>query len=70
MAIHMSVRLAWHSDGWKGHICKKPCKNVYCVGQHSQLGEFIAETRDVEFEKTYVGGSYEDFGDMKKINGQ
>ena len=39
MAVHMSVRLAWHSDGWNGHICKKPCENVYCVGQHSYPGD-------------------------------
>jgi len=25
MAMHMSLRLAWHSDGWNGHICKNPC---------------------------------------------
>lgn len=57
MAIHMSVRLAWHSDGWNGHICKKPCENVYCVGQHSYPGELIAETRDLEFEKAHAGES-------------
>ena len=34
MAIHMSIRLAWHSDGWNGHICKRPCENSYCIGQH------------------------------------
>ena len=55
MAVHMSVRLAWHSDGWNGHICKKPCENVYCVGQHSYPGELIAETRDLEFEKAHAG---------------
>ena len=26
MAMHMSLRLAWHSDGWNGHICKKLVK--------------------------------------------
>ena len=35
MAIHMSIRLAWHNEGWNGHICKKPCENSYCVGEHS-----------------------------------
>jgi hypothetical protein len=30
MAIHMSIRLAWHSDGWNGHICKKPCAKYPC----------------------------------------
>ena len=55
MAIHMSMRLAWHNDGWNGHICKKPCENVYCIGQHSYPGEFIAENRDLEFEKKHAG---------------
>lgn len=57
MATHMSIRLAWHSDGWNGHICKKPCENVYCVGQHSYPGELISEARDLEFEKAHAGES-------------
>ena len=57
MAAHMSLRLAWHSDGWNGHICKKPCENVYCVGHHSYPGELIAEQRDLEFETTHAGES-------------
>ena len=57
MAIHMSIRLAWHSDGWNGHICKKPCENVYCVGQHSYPGTLIAETRDLDFEMAHAGES-------------
>lgn len=55
MAIHMSIRLAWHSDGWNGHICKKPCENVYCVGQHSYPGNQIAGTRDLDFETEHAG---------------
>lgn len=54
MAMHMSLRLAWHSDGWNGHICKKPCENVYCVGQHSYPGEMIAEQRDLDFETAHA----------------
>lgn len=57
MAVHMSLRLAWHSDGWNGHICKKPCENVYCVGQHSYPGETIAKQRDLEFETAHAGES-------------
>ncbi len=55
MAIHMSIRLAWHSDGWNGHICKRPCENTYCIGQHSYPGDLIARTRDTEFEKKHAG---------------
>lgn len=55
MAIHMSIRLAWHSDGWNGHICKKPCENTFCIGQHSYPGNLIASTRDLEFETAHAG---------------
>ena len=55
MATHMSIRLAWHSDGWNGHICKRPCENSYCVGQHSYPGDLIAGTRDLEFETIHAG---------------
>lgn len=55
MATHMSIRLAWHSDGWNGHICKKPCENTFCVGQHSYPGDLIAGTRDLEFEGKHAG---------------
>ena len=55
MTTHMSIRLAWHSDGWNGHICKKPCENSYCVGQHSYPGNLIAGTRDIDFETAHAG---------------
>ena len=55
MAIHMSIRLAWHDSGWNGHICKKPCENVYCVGQHSYPGDQISETRNLDYEKVHAG---------------
>ena len=55
MATHMSIRLAWHSDGWNGHICKKPCENSYCIGQHSYPGNLIASTRDIDFETAHAG---------------
>lgn len=55
MAMHMSIRLAWHSEGWNGHICRKPCENTYCVGQHSYPGDLIARTRDLAFESAHAG---------------
>lgn len=55
MATHMSLRLAWHDNGWNGHICKKPCENVYCIGQHSYPGNVISETRDLEFDMKNCG---------------
>lgn len=50
MTKHISVRLAWHNDGWNGHICKNPKENIYCVGQYSYPGEMIAEKRDLNWE--------------------
>ena len=55
MAVHMSIRLAWHNEGWNGHICKKPCENSYCIGQHSYPGNLIASTRDLEYETAHAG---------------
>lgn len=57
MAIHMSIRLAWHENGWNGHICKHPCDNTYCIGQHSYPGAVINETRDLEYEESHAGES-------------
>lgn len=48
--MHMSLRLAWHADGWNGRVCKNPQGNTYCVGSQSYPGEMIAEQRDVEWE--------------------
>lgn len=55
MATHMSIRLAWHNDGWNGHICKNPCENTYCIGRNSYPGDLIAGTRSLEFEATHAG---------------
>ena len=55
MTKHMSIRLAWHNEGWNGHICQKPCENTYCIGQHSYPGDLIAGTRDVEYETAHAG---------------
>lgn len=38
MAVHMSVRLAWHSDGWNGHICKYHVK-MYIVSDNIPIRE-------------------------------
>ena len=55
MATHMSIRLAWHNNGWNGHICKKPCENTYCVGPYSYPGDHIARNRDLQFETRHAG---------------
>lgn len=48
---HISLRLAWHDDGWNGHICKNPRANTHCVGQHSYPGDLISQSRDLEWEE-------------------
>ena len=57
MAKHMSIRLAWHDEGWNGHVCKTPCGNSYCIGRHSYPGDLIAGTRDLQFETAHAGES-------------
>ena len=55
MTKHFSVRLAWHENGWNGHICKNPWANTFCIGQHSYPGTAIIENRDIEYEKQFAG---------------
>ena len=50
MANHISIRLAWHNDGWNGHICKDPKANTYCCGRFSYPGDIIARDRDLDWE--------------------
>ena len=51
MATHITLRLAWHNDGWNGHICKNPKQNTYCIGQYSYPGDMIKTNRDLEWEE-------------------
>lgn len=55
MPKHLSARLAWHMNGWNGHVCQNPAANTYCVGLHSYPGEMIAEQRRLEIEKAQAG---------------
>ena len=48
--MHISLRLAWHDDGWNGHICKSPEKNTYCIGHSSYPGDVIKGERDLQWE--------------------
>ena len=48
---HISLRLAWHDDGWNGHVCKNPRANTHCVGQQSYPGDLISKSRDLEWEE-------------------
>lgn len=55
MGIHLTARLAWHDDGWNGHVWRKPTENTYCIGCYSYPGQMVAERRDLEWEKAHAG---------------
>lgn len=48
--MHITIRVAWHNNGWNGHVCNEPEKNTYCIGRHSYPGDSIKEKRDLEWE--------------------
>jgi exodeoxyribonuclease V alpha subunit len=48
--MNITIRLAWHNNGWNGHICDEPEKNTYCIGRHSYPGDYIKEARDLAWE--------------------
>lgn len=57
MTKHLSLRLAWHNNGWNGHVCSNPKKNTYCIGPQSYPGSHIADNRDIEWEsKSEIAG--------------
>ncbi len=60
MPTHVTARLAWHSDGWNGAVCKSPAENTYCVGTKSYPGDVIARERNLENEMRYAGCSGND----------
>ncbi len=48
MATHLTLRLAWHNDGWNSRVCSHPEKNTYCVGNDSYPRGMISSGRDLE----------------------
>jgi hypothetical protein len=57
MIKHISARVAWHDNGWNGHICRNPEANTYCIGRYSYPGEMIAQDRDLRREIGVAGCS-------------
>lgn len=64
MVTHISARLAWHMDGWNGHICRNPAANTYCVGLSSYPGQMIRERRDLEWEVEHQGRPCHELSDI------
>jgi exodeoxyribonuclease V alpha subunit len=57
MSVHLSARLAWHMEGWNGHVCRNPASNTFCVGHHSYPGDQIRVGRDLDWEIANAGAS-------------
>ncbi len=55
MTTHLTARLAWHMDGWNGHVCRNPSSNRYCIGPHSYPGEKIKDGRNLDWEEANAG---------------
>jgi exodeoxyribonuclease V alpha subunit len=47
---HLTLRLAWHHNGWDGTACNNPQDNTYCIGTQSYPGDRIKEMRQLESE--------------------
>ncbi len=39
--MHITIRLAWHNNGWNGKVCNEPETNTFCIGQHSYPGDYL-----------------------------
>jgi len=53
--MHLTVRMAWHDNGWDGHVCLDPRSNTYCTGAHSLLSGRIEKKKDTELEQGNKG---------------
>lgn len=51
---HLTIRVPWHDNGWKGTFCNNPCGNTSCT-----ILPRIATGRDDEFETEHAGESIE-----------
>lgn len=51
---HLTIRVPWHDNGWKGTICKNPCGNTSCT-----VLTRVATGRDDDFETKNAGKSIE-----------
>lgn len=49
---HLSIRVPWHDDGWRGVVCKAPSHNMDCLRLKR-----IAKSRDDEAEDRIAGRS-------------
>ena len=52
---HLSVRVPWHDDGWRGTVCCNPAANVACLALAN-----IRENRDDAAEERLAGREWAD----------
>lgn len=50
MSQHISIRVPWHDNGWKGYVCKEPSSNISCLKLKN-----ILENRNDDFECNICG---------------
>lgn len=54
-AQHISIRVPWHDDGWKGTVCTTPRANTSCL-----VLKNIGGKRDDALEEEYAGRPFSD----------
>jgi energy-coupling factor transporter ATP-binding protein EcfA2 len=52
---HITIRVPWHDNGWKGTVCNKPCNNTACLDLTR-----IGKVRNDKKEESLAGQSIED----------
>lgn len=52
---HLTIRVPWHDNGWKGTVCNNPCGNTSCT-----ILPRIAMNRDDAHEARLAGKSLDD----------
>jgi AAA domain/UvrD-like helicase C-terminal domain len=58
---NLSVRVAWHDNGWNGTVCRKPSSNAYCLDL-----DRIRVERDDHYEDSVAGLPFADL-DLNKM---
>jgi len=67
LTTHLSLRLAWHDNGWDGHICKNPKANFYCSGRYSYEAGMIRKDKNIELEISNQGKHCSEIKDLSYI---
>jgi exodeoxyribonuclease V alpha subunit len=50
---HLTVRFAWHDNGWNGRVCKDPKNNLFCRSNYSLLSPRIQRRFKIEKEEEF-----------------